>query len=185
MRLFPLAAVLLGVASGPTHADSLRCGDRIVGEEASAAEVLSACGKPDYKDVWHGSAHEEEWTYNFGPQLLLRILHFRNGHVTQIDADGYGFANDPAKQCSPTDLEDGMTKYRLLSRCGPPLTQESYSGYAPIRRPDGRIVGRGLASVHREKWTYDFGPQYFMQTVTFENGRLSEVSSGQRGVRRP
>jgi hypothetical protein len=64
------------------------------------------------------------------------------------------------------------------------MHQESYSVLTPLRRPDGRIVTRGLANVYREKWTYDFGSQYFLQLVTFENGRITDVSSGERGTHR-
>ena len=33
----------------------------------------------------------EEWTYNFGPHRLMRLIHFENGVVTAILQLGYGY----------------------------------------------------------------------------------------------
>jgi hypothetical protein len=33
----------------------------------------------------------EEWTYNFGPRKLMRIIRFENGIVTSIRQVGYGY----------------------------------------------------------------------------------------------
>jgi len=33
----------------------------------------------------------EEWTYNFGPRKLMRIIRFENGLVTSIRQVGYGY----------------------------------------------------------------------------------------------
>lgn len=33
----------------------------------------------------------EDWTYNFGPHKLIRVVHFENGLVTDIDRLGYGY----------------------------------------------------------------------------------------------
>ncbi|MDH5276967.1 MAG: DUF2845 domain-containing protein [Gammaproteobacteria bacterium] len=33
----------------------------------------------------------EEWTYNFGPHRLMRLVRFENGFVADIDQLGYGF----------------------------------------------------------------------------------------------
>ncbi|MGI9343406.1 MAG: DUF2845 domain-containing protein [Gammaproteobacteria bacterium] len=33
----------------------------------------------------------EEWTYNFGPRRLMRIIRFENGIVTSIRQVGYGY----------------------------------------------------------------------------------------------
>jgi hypothetical protein len=42
------------------------------------------------------------------------------------------------------------------------------------------LKGRGLEQeqvvpVNVEEWLYNFGPQYFMQLLRFENGRLVEI----------
>jgi len=33
----------------------------------------------------------EEWTYNFGPRRLMRVIRFENGLVTAINQLGYGY----------------------------------------------------------------------------------------------
>lgn len=33
----------------------------------------------------------EEWTYNFGPRRLMRVIRFENGIVTSIKQLGYGY----------------------------------------------------------------------------------------------
>jgi hypothetical protein len=33
----------------------------------------------------------EEWTYNFGPRRLMRVIRFENGLVTSIKQLGYGY----------------------------------------------------------------------------------------------
>jgi len=33
----------------------------------------------------------EEWTYNFGPRRLMRVIRFENGIVTGITQLGYGY----------------------------------------------------------------------------------------------
>lgn len=33
----------------------------------------------------------EEWTYNFGPHRLMRLVRFENGFVADVDQLGYGF----------------------------------------------------------------------------------------------
>jgi hypothetical protein len=33
----------------------------------------------------------EEWTYNFGPRRLMRVIRFENGLVTSVTELGYGY----------------------------------------------------------------------------------------------
>lgn len=33
----------------------------------------------------------EEWTYNFGPRRLMRVVRFENGLVTRVTELGYGY----------------------------------------------------------------------------------------------
>jgi len=33
----------------------------------------------------------EEWTYNFGPRRLMRMIRFENGLVTKVTQLGYGY----------------------------------------------------------------------------------------------
>jgi len=179
--------------------DSMRCGSRLVAVEARAAELLSICGEPAYRDVWSNQAlapgavaEHEEWVYNFGSQQLLRVVRLRNARVVDIGSDGYGFAEpDPQdRRCGPEQIVEGMAKYRLLTACGAPLTRtvsEVFQAYRPRLRQPGYPSyngGGAVVPVFREEWVYDFGPNLFMRVLTLENGRVARIENGARGSAR-
>jgi hypothetical protein len=195
LGLLPIAWLALPAAA---HADdTMRCGSRLVSVEARAAELLSTCGEPAYRDVWSDQAlapgaiaDQEEWTYNFGSQQLLRVVRLRNGRVVGIASDGYGFAVTDTNQrrCSAEQIVDGMSKYRLLSACGDPLTrnvaQTFFQPYRPVYRNGYPVRSDGpVVQVYREEWVYDFGPNLFMRVLTLENGRVTDIKNGERGNR--
>jgi hypothetical protein len=114
-----LAAALL-VASAPSRADGMRCGSRLIVTGATRGEVLARCGEPTDVErrsilrravYWrHGRPYYlsrdlvgvtvETWTYNLGPNKLMRRLRLDDGIVVEIDTLGYGYhARTPA----PTD----------------------------------------------------------------------------------
>jgi hypothetical protein len=39
--------------------------------------------------------------------------------------------------------------------------------------------------IRYEAWTYDFGPQRFIRTLTFEEGRLIRIEAGDKGSAQP
>lgn len=183
-----LLASLFVWASPAGAAGSLRCGSRLVSEGDRAADLLAACGEPAFRDAWgqpqaHGNilADTEEWTYNFGPHQLLRVLRLRNGRIVEIGADGYGFYESAARRCDSGELVPGLSKFRLLTSCGEPLTRKSIG---LLRSP-----GRGLPpsyrnayeAVYREEWVYNFGSRYLMRILTLEDGRIVDVENGGRG----
>ncbi|HEX4872032.1 MAG TPA: DUF2845 domain-containing protein [Nevskiaceae bacterium] len=193
-----LGLVLLALSGAATAQDSLRCGNRLVSIEARMAEVLAACGEPSLRDVWSHPAPRsgneiaeiEEWTYNFGPNQLLRLLRFRHGRLRRIDADGYGFASSHPPACRGERLLPGLSKYRLLASCGEPLTRSRSSGYRPLRsRPRGygeRLPREEyLSEVQREEWVYNFGSHQLLKIVHIENGRIVNVETGDRGFDPP
>jgi hypothetical protein len=157
------------------------------------------CGEPAFVDAWANLVpppysplgHIEEWYYDFGPGQLVRILHFRNGRLSTMDSDGYGFARLPDGDCRPQQVVQGLSKYRLLALCGDPVHAEMLHVYAPPRtnRRSGDLVVRGqrgiplhvVEPVFRERWVYNFGPRYLQRHVTLENGRVVRVENGQRG----
>lgn len=190
--LFALCAWL--VAATPAHAaDSIRCGSRLASVGMTAAEVLSVCGEPSYRDVWAqpggtGSGYlgnTEEWTYNFGSSQLLRVMRFRQGRLQRIDTDGYGFADDGAGDCSQSGITSGMSKYRLIAECGQPVTKVADVVQAPVDRYD-RIYDPRRAYdswqiVYREEWVYNFGRGRLMRIVQLDNARVTDVEFGDRG----
>jgi hypothetical protein len=108
---FPLAA----------GAESLRCGEALISEGTTQAEVSVRCGQPSqinrqtlYSEgaaalpggpppagglpilpgavARSGSeAAVETWIYNFGPSRLMQSIRFENGVVVKIESLGYGF----------------------------------------------------------------------------------------------
>ena len=172
--------------------DSMRCGSRLVTVEARAAELLAVCGEPAYRDVWGQPvdpasdyvAEVEEWTYDFGPSQLLRIVRLRNARVVAIDSEGYGFSPQAAnnRRCGPEAIATGLSKYRLLKLCGAPLTRSERSGFrAAYPGADPRYRPGLYSAVFREEWVYDFGPRYFMRVLTIENGRVVAIENSARG----
>lgn len=108
-----LAATLLvsATATAPARADGFRCGSKLVVEGTSRGEVLARCGTPtdvEHRTIlrrpmfWrHGRPYYvpgdmievpvETWTYNLGPNKLMRRLRIDDGIVVEIETLGYGY----------------------------------------------------------------------------------------------
>ncbi len=104
-----LAAAAL--AASPAVADSFRCGTKLITDGDSADKVQSLCGPPTEvtrSEVWRrpviwrfGRPYYlsedlvpvavEYWTYNLGPQKLMRRLRLEDGLVTEIETLGHGY----------------------------------------------------------------------------------------------
>lgn len=109
LRAGVAAAALL--ASG--GAGALRCGHKLITKGDLDIEVQHYCGEPvavssryalrtlvsprgrvlfpDYT----AEVLVEEWTYNFGPHRLMRVIRIEDGIVTDIEPLGYGFREKP------------------------------------------------------------------------------------------
>lgn len=200
--IMSLMVLMSGVMLAPPQAmaDSMRCDSRIVTVEARAADILAACGEPDFRDVFsypvpRGAgvlADVEQWTYNFGPNKLLHVLKLRNGRLIRIDRQGYGFRTPVAQRCAPGVLANGLSKYRLLQVCGEPLTRRDV-GFITTLKPgrSHRIGGfsssRGhypTVTVFRQEWVYNFGSRYLLKVVTLDDGVIADVQNGDRGFNR-
>jgi hypothetical protein len=102
-------------------AQSLRCGEGLITEGTTQAEVAARCGQPAQVDrqalysegaaalpggpapgngppllpgLVRRSGSEvsvEVWTYNFGPSRLMERIRFENGVVVKIESLGYGY----------------------------------------------------------------------------------------------
>lgn len=98
----------LTLASAPAYA--LRCGTRVISRGDPVAKLLHFCGEPtsvqtrlaqrgfvtrDSRYIYvPGLAEEvwiEEWTYNFGPSQLMKVVKLENGVVVDVKNLGYGF----------------------------------------------------------------------------------------------
>lgn len=107
-----LAAALL---AGPVAADSFRCGTRLVTDGDAADEVRALCGEPTsvtrtgilrrpvdwrfgrpyYLSGDLAEVAVEYWTYNLGPNKLMRRLRLEDGIVTDIETLGPGYRSAP------------------------------------------------------------------------------------------
>jgi hypothetical protein len=107
------AAIVVGLmVSSAALADGFRCGTKLVTEGASRTEVAQKCGEPTdvrtSRSVFRRPAiwgygrpifvgedlieiPVEIWTYNLGPNKLMRVLRFEDGIVVDIDTLGYGY----------------------------------------------------------------------------------------------
>ena len=102
-------AALVGLGAGDL-AFAMRCGSRIIANGDTSVKVREYCGEPvavqvrrglssfvdrDGYRLWlPGFAEEiliEEWTYNFGPRMFMRVVRIENGLVTDVRKLGYGF----------------------------------------------------------------------------------------------
>jgi hypothetical protein len=101
-----LAAAILSLVAVPAHA--FRCGSRIITRGDHADKILRFCGEPvsiqtrysergyidEYGRRFRGFTEEliiEEWTFNFGPRQLMRVVRLENGFVADVKVLGYGY----------------------------------------------------------------------------------------------
>lgn len=103
--VFVLISVLLLVVG---DASAMRCGNQLVFIGDRHSDVLNKCGEPDEREerpekryfrvFQEGKSFQvlqevlvEEWTYNLGPTMFIRILRFENGRLVKIETGDYGY----------------------------------------------------------------------------------------------
>jgi hypothetical protein len=113
VRAAALVALALACALPAGAEDSMRCGSHLVSTGDGRDKVRTLCGDPQdvtfigligrrgsptyrsYDYTWFGPAWielpVEVWTYNFGPNKLLRKLRFEGDELVKIDTAGYGY----------------------------------------------------------------------------------------------
>lgn len=101
---------------------------------------------------------------------------------------------DGSVRCGSKLVTTGDSMYDARTRCGEPddkqhrtemRTERTWIS-APCVVPGQVSCGRMLertVEVAIDEWLYDFGPQRFIQRLTFEQGRLIGVVSGSYGVK--
>lgn len=195
-----IALCLLSLAWPTTlqASSSMRCGSRLVGEGDYIAELLAACGEPSFRDEWQYPARyggglvsdTEVWTYDLGPNQLLRVVRLRDGKISDIATDGYGFSTGYAGRCDPSAIIEGLSKYRLFRKCGEPLTRRAENLLLPLsgqsniyRNGNAPYADRNqyVIPTYREEWVYNFGSRTALRRVIIENGWISNVEQLDRG----
>jgi hypothetical protein len=94
-------------------------------------------------------------------------------------------------RCENRLVQPGDSQYEVKSVCGPPDDIQQRSEARRVQRavqrpcPNGRglcsVVVDDVVEVVVDEWVYDFGPQRFLQYLTFESGKLVSVRSGPYG----
>ena len=109
---FLVPGLVLGILlAASAHADSMRCGNRLVSDGDPRSMVLELCGEPTEVQTrsilrrpqvrlngrlyFSGNGFEELpveiWTYNLGPYQLMRRIKFVDGLIEQIETLGHGY----------------------------------------------------------------------------------------------
>lgn len=83
-----------------------------------------------------------------------------------------------AFRCGGALVDRGDTKAEVLIKCGNPDWKTQWSEDF-ISDPGGASAIR--VTGEKERWIYNLGPQRFMRILLFEDGRLREVATGERG----
>lgn len=82
-----------------------------------------------------------------------------------------------ALRCGSLLVDTGDYKLEVLRKCGEPVFTDSRIELRYVK-----LYGSGLelgqyVPVMIDEWTYDFGPNRFVQLLRFENGRLEDIES--------
>jgi hypothetical protein len=193
--MFLIILLSFGLFPSQASADSISCDGGIVSNGDAVVDLLIKCGQPAWKE-----SHQEEftdrlapglkqrtyiaveqWTYNFGPQQLLRTVTIKNGVVTRVQTGQYGPSKDrepPGRDCGDRIISTGDTKGDVLAKCGEPFYRTSHD--EELREQFDEIHSRRVV-VTVEEWTYNFGPQRFLRIITFRNGLVVDIRTGGYG----
>lgn len=173
---------------------AFRCGDQIVSEGDSKAEVIMKCGEPEARDARTeeiiekndiGRKHRtrvfiDVWTYNPGPNAFIRVLTFTNGKLTDIKETTYGVTEkrSAGASCDDQPPRIGDTKGEVRIKCGEPVWKDSREEETIEMLDEGR---KKKVIIAIDEWTYNFGPSRFIRIYQFENGRLTDIRTGGYG----
>ena len=178
-----------------THsAYAFRCSGGLISTGDSKLVLLKKCGEPSWIDRYAESTVEqpdtdfehsitrinERWIYNLGPTQFIRIITLRDGRVAHIETGGRGFTVYPGMQrCNFNSFSLGSTSAEVRAKCGQPDSQEQR--YETVTE---KIAGgRRQVSVSVDEWTFNLGPTQFMRILTFRNGVLVDITTGERGFK--
>jgi len=171
---------------------AFRCDGDLVTKGDTKISVLNKCGKPTWVDRWAEEIIDlpdtdfehritrvnERWIYNLGPQRFLRFITFKDSEVISIETGGRGFTVLPDMQrCNFEIFSLGTTSGEVAAKCGEPDWKEQRYETVTQKIAGGR---RQLFN-SIDEWTFNFGPNSFMRILTFRNGNLVDIKSGDKG----
>lgn len=96
-------------------------------------------------------------------------------------------------RCDHRVISIGQSAYEVRGLCGEPqhidAWQEGANAYISrfydYRYDRYRAPRVKKGPIRFEAWTYDFGPQTFIRTLIFEEGRLIKIETGDKGSTPP
>lgn len=95
---------------------------------------------------------------------------------------GFGAADNLfAFRCGSDLVEKGDRKIEVLRKCGEPASVDEWEELRRVPASRYSMSRGGLEQVRVEEWTYNFGPQRFLQIYRFENGRVTRMEFGGYG----
>jgi len=190
-RIVILILLCLGLVA-TRSAYAFRCSGGLISTGDSKLILLKKCGEPTWIDRWaerivvqpdtdfeHSITRiNERWIYNRGPTDFIRIITLRDGRVANIETGGRGFTVIPGSQrCDFNSISLGTSTAVVRAKCGQPDSLEQH--YETVTEPIAG--GRRQVSVSVDEWTFNLGPSQFMRILTFRNGELVNISTGERG----
>jgi Protein of unknown function (DUF2845) len=93
----------------------------------------------------------------------------------------------PAFHCNGKFVSVGDSTEEVISKCGSPTSYEVWTEERLVRKvirdnwTGTPFVVPRIIEVPYAQWTYNFGPNRFIQYLTFEEGRLIKIESGSYG----
>lgn len=84
-----------------------------------------------------------------------------------------------AFRCGGALVDRGDNKAEVLIKCGQPDWMTQWSEDFISDAGGGASAFRVTSA--KERWIYNLGPQRFLRILLFEDGRLTEVATGERG----
>lgn len=88
-------------------------------------------------------------------------------------------AGESSLRCDGGTVELGASRLDLLARCGEPALREAREIQRRVLVIAGRASQDSIAVV--EQWTYNHGPQRFIDLVTVEGGKVVAIERGGYG----
>jgi hypothetical protein len=190
-----LFVLLSAVPFSGAYSATLDCPGGIISAGDTRVDLLGKCGEPDSKEFHEEEISEqldrgvrrklfvnvEDWTYNFGPNQLQRIVTLKNGTVAHIRTGNYGFsknAKPDQAECSEQIVSRGDSKSDVLAKCGEPSWKDTHEEELG-EKLEGGVERRQLVKV--EEWTYNLGTNRFVRILTFRNDRLFDIKTGGYG----
>ncbi len=169
---------------------ALRCGNQIVSEGDTSAQVLSKCGEPHIRDEQEQQSIEkfgseyihkisipvEDWVYDFGSNRLVQVLRFENNRLSKISSGGYGgIKKDPLRcQNSLNFVSIAETKAQVLLKCGMPSWKSSEEEIL-------RVIKNGpykeYLKSNIEIWNYQPDIKNPVRVFRFRNGVVERMES--------